>query len=494
VLQAADALSWARSQLPVLVAASGAREVLQAVVDVSADLAGAPEAWAISWTLERGSTRIVALAGRSEGELARLADGALVTPEGLSRSIVGVVVAQGRPAWSDDASADSRFLGAASVQAMALRSVGCVPLGERGALYLHDPSSPGRFGPQVRSRIAALCALAAPFLDEGPSTSAPAVEPLPGLVGESPAMRELYGAVRAFAPMPWPVLILGETGTGKEAVARALHDLSPRSGRPFVPVNCGTIPDELAESTLFGHERGAFTGADRRREGVVERVGDGTLFLDEVGELSPRVQVKLLRLLQEGTFERLGDERQRRFQGRVVAATHRPIHDGGTFREDLYHRLSACVVQVPPLRDRRSDLPALAEHLLQRALSEVPGAAPVRLGEAALGELERRAWPGNVRELSNVLRGAVARVLGSGASVIEPHHLASGPGSAPAGGPVAALYPGDLLAATEQFQQDLVRRALDDSDGNKTRAAASLGVSRQWLHRLIARWERQGDW
>ncbi len=491
LLQAADALSWSKEQLPALVGASGPREVLESVVRIAAELTGAPEAWAIAWTTQRGRPVVRALAGRSRDQVARIADGSRVTPEGLSHSIVGTVVQTGRPAWSDDASRDSRFVGAASVQALELRSVGCIPLGPHGALYLHDPTTPGRFGPDVRARVSALCALAAPFLDERVDTPAPAVEPLPGLVGDAPAMRELSGTVRAFAPMPWPVLILGETGTGKEAVARAIHELSPQQSRPFVPVNCGAIPDALAESALFGHERGAFTGADRYHEGLVERASDGTLFLDEVGELSPRVQVKLLRLLQEGTYERLGGVRQRRFTGRVVAATHRAIHaPAAGFREDLYHRLSSCVVEVPPLRERRSDIDKLADHLLERALEQVPGSPALVLADDAHRQLALRAWPGNVRELSNVLRGALARALASGSSHIRAEHLGSPPGRGKgAASRTTTEFTGDLIAATEAFQRARVEAALAAAGGNKTQAARDLGVSRQWLHRLLTRWE-----
>ncbi|MBX2803784.1 MAG: sigma 54-interacting transcriptional regulator [Myxococcales bacterium] len=495
LLRAADALTWARDRLSALVTAPTEGAVLQVVVDEAKTLTQAPEAWAITWAQQGDTSRVRALAGGSG--TGRTADGQWVTPTEISQSVLGKVVEDGRPAWSDDAMADARFLGAHSVQALALRSVGCVPLGARGALYLHDPETPGRFSARARARISALCALAAQTLGapDDALTDAPrrkAVEPLPGLVGSAPAMEEAYTAIRAFAPMPWPVLILGETGTGKEAAAAAVHDLSGRSG-PFVAVNCGTLAPELAESTLFGHERGAFTGADRARGGLVERATSGTLFLDEVGELPAAVQTKLLRLLQEGTYRRLGDERERRFAGRIVAATHRDVAatDGpDSFRADLYHRLSACVVRMPALRRRTSDLPELAAHLLRRTLAEVPDAPQLTLSDDVLAELRRRSWPGNVRQLVNVLRGGVALAIARGDDALRVSDLAPAAG----GSADPGSWPSDLMAATELFQQARVRMALTEAEGNKTQAATALGVSRQWLHRLIARWDQQGPW
>jgi DNA-binding NtrC family response regulator len=257
------------------------------------------------------------------------------------------------------------------------------------------------------------------------------------------------------------------------------------AAEPFVAVNCGAIPDELAESVLFGHERGAFTGADRRREGLVERTGRGTLFLDEVGEAPARRQVKLLRLLQEGVFERLGGTEELPFRGRVVAATWRPLTaPDSSFRNDLFHRLAAGVLRVPPLRERREDIPALAEHLLARALAELPDSPPLTIGQPAIAELGAREWPGNVRELDNALKAAIARALAWGGDAIGPQRLDEG-GSAPAAEAEASAT--GLLAATEAFQRSHVRRALEEADGNRSVAADRLGVTRQWLHRLLAR-------
>jgi len=308
---------------------------------------------------------------------------------------------------------------------------------------------------------------------------------LPGLVGRAPCMLELSRGVHAFAVMPWPVLILGETGTGKEAIAKSIHGLSSFSEGPFVPVNCGAIPEELAESVFFGHERGAFTGAQQQKDGLVTRARGGTLFLDEVGELTARLQVKLLRLLQEGTYEKVGGDRELRFTGRIVAATHRQLDsDLGGFREDLYYRLAACVLRSPPLRERREDIPALAEHLLSRAIEPLPGPPELELSAEAVAMLGARGWPGNVRELENAIRGAVARCIGSGGQVLQPHHFPR----AGAGGVEESV---DLAEATKRFQQERVQAALAACEGNRSKTASMLGVSRQWLHRLLTRWESE---
>ncbi len=467
-----QALEWAQGRLGRLASPRTRGELLLALVDEVRALTGAEDAWAGTWQgrLDDGSLSFAALAS---------AGGTVPGPLEVSRSIVAEAMSGGVPVWTDDALADARFGGAPSVRATGDRAVGCVPLGTAGILYLRDARRP--FTVAVQLRVEALAQLAGAFLGEEP-VAAPALA-IPGLLGESRPMRELAAAIRSFARMPWPALILGETGTGKEAVARALHALGPRAGEPFLAINCGAVPDELAESLLFGHERGAFTGAERRREGLMERVAGGTLFLDEVGEAPPRLQVKLLRLLQEGSYERVGGTETLRFKGRVVAATWRAIGEtGSSFRTDLYHRLGAGVLRVPPLRERRDDVPALARFLLDRALAELPDAPRLCVADAALGELATRDWPGNVRELDNALKVAIAHALAWGDDTLRPAHFDNEPGTAPSS-PAQGL-----LAATENFQRQLVRQALDACGQNRSEAADQLGVSRQWLHRLLSRW------
>jgi transcriptional regulator with AAA-type ATPase domain len=475
VLLTTEAMHWALGHLPALAAAPDSAAFLTVLRDVARDLTGAPEVWAVAWsgTPERPSFRaLVADAGTE-----------VPAPSELSQTLVGEVARTGRPTWSDDATADARFQSAESVHAFALRSVGALPIGKEAVLVLQDRSRPGRFGRRDRARLSALCRLASLLPEPGaPVEPASPVEPIEGLVGDAPAIQKLVRQIRSFAPVPWPALILGETGVGKELVARAMHALSPNADRPFVAINCGAIPETLAESTLFGHERGAFTGADRMQEGVVGRVGGGTLFLDEVGELPAPVQAKLLRLLQERVYERVGGQRELPFRGRVLAATLRdlqgPQRDG--FRTDLYHRLAACVIHVPSLRDRRTDIPMLATHLLQRALEQVGVPEAIELDPSTLSTLVSRDWPGNVRELENALRSGLAQAMAEGSERLLPRHLTS---------ERAAVQVRDLPSATEDFQRRLIDAALQAHDGNRTRAAEALGVSRQWLHRLLKRWE-----
>jgi DNA-binding NtrC family response regulator len=486
LLRAATSLAWARDHAASLAAASSEQAVLEHVVATASALTGAPEVWALGWEPRGSQPRITAVAGSTP----RVGD-ELLRPEVLSRSLVAEVVASGRPAWSDDAASDARYAAARSIAALQLRSVGCLPLGERAVLYLADPTTAGRFDADQRSQLSALCTLAAAWLAPAPPSAKPRAQPLPGLVGRSAAMAEVASQVRAFAPLPWPLLVRGETGTGKELVARAVHQLGPTASGPFVAANAGAIPDTLAESTLFGHVRGAFTGADRDHAGWVGEADGGTLFLDEVGELSHASQVRLLRLLQEGTYQRVGEARTRRFTGRIVAATHQAVDQADSgFRADLYHRLSAAVVQLPPLRERLDDLPLLAEHLLATAAAEL-GRPPPALAPATVGDLAARPWPGNVRQLQNAMRYALARALADGSEQLLPAHLPPG-GSAGGGSPLALAT--DLATATTRFQQEQVRAALAQSQGNKSDAARALGVSRQWLHRLVARWDAEGPW
>lgn len=231
-------------------------------------------------------------------------------------------------------------------------------------------------------------------------------EALPELVGGSETMRELTGLIRLVAPRSTTVLIEGETGTGKEVVAKALHRLSIRSNKPFVVLNCAAIPEALLEAELFGHTRGAFTGAVQSRTGRIEAAHGGTLFLDEIGEMPLALQAKMLRFLEGGELQRVGDNETVRVDVRVIAATHQPLEqrsEEGTFRLDLYHRLAVFPIEVPPLRDRMEDLALLAEHFMERMGREMPRK---RLSQAALARLREHHWPGNVRELMHVLERA----------------------------------------------------------------------------------------
>ena len=301
---------------------------------------------------------------------------------------------------------------------------------------------------------------------------------LGGMIGRSDVMREIFRTVERVARSEATVLVTGESGTGKELVARAIHDLSPRAEGPFVAVNCGAIPRELIESELFGHEKGAFTGATDRRIGRIESADGGTLFLDEIGELDPSVQVKLLRALQERTFERVGSSSTIQVDVRIVAATNRDLQHEvaqGNFREDLYYRIAVVPVHIPPLRERREDIRLLAQAFLARSGTEK------KLTPAALGSLEGYNWPGNVRELENAIEHGIALSVGD---TIDQPDL-----------PISIGRTGQAEALREQWRQgersfedtvvrfetEILREALESHHWNQTRTANALGLTRRVL-------------
>jgi DNA-binding NtrC family response regulator len=311
-----------------------------------------------------------------------------------------------------------------------------------------------------------------------PAQDASAAAARPLLMGRDPAMIEVFKLVGQAASSSSTVLIRGESGTGKELVAQSIHALSARADRPFVAVNCTAVPDTLLESELFGHVRGAFTGAATERPGRVAHAADGTLFLDEIGDTSLDFQAKLLRVLQDGEYVPVGSDRPRRTSARIVAATHRPLEqlvERQRFRQDLYYRLRVVEIVVPPLRDRKGDLPMLCETLLARRAAALGRRTPTLTPEA-LACLSAHDWPGNVRELENCLERAMIAAAGE---VIRPDHLRLLPAHDPAGAPTLSL--GDA-------ERDHVRQVLRAAGGNKSRAAALLGVSRPRLDRLLAKY------
>jgi two-component system, NtrC family, response regulator AtoC len=302
------------------------------------------------------------------------------------------------------------------------------------------------------------------------------------IVGLSPRMVEVYRLAARAAATEATVLVTGETGTGKEVVARAIHYGSSRADRPFTPVDCTALPETLFESELFGHERGAFTGAVMTKRGLFELAHGGTVFLDEVGDLSPALQAKLLRVLQEREVRRVGAGETIPIDVRILAATNRDLQrrvEAGEFREDLFYRLSVVTIALPPLRDRREDIPLLAQHFLEK-LARAASTPPRAIAPAALERLRAHDWPGNVRELENVIARAVAL---SSAPVLTPEDLGLTSGEAAAAGP-ALPAPRMTLDAVKRWY---VSKVLADAGGNKQRAAEILGVDRRTLYRMLAR-------
>ncbi|OJW12374.1 MAG: Fis family transcriptional regulator [Planctomycetales bacterium 71-10] len=330
------------------------------------------------------------------------------------------------------------------------------------------------------------------------------------LVGRSPAMQEVYKAVGRVAPQDIAVLILGESGTGKELIARAIYQHSLRASSPFLAVNCAAIPESLLESELFGHERGAFTGADRTRIGKFEQSNGGTLFLDEIGDMTPLTQAKILRVLQDGTFERVGGNSTIRSNVRVIAATNRDLPRlaaTGAFREDLYYRLSVFTIALPPLRERVEDMALLVDHFLRRFGPEL-GKGAVQAAPEALEILRRYPWPGNIRELQSVVKWSLLQARGP---VLLPDFLpesvrsgeppAAAPPAAPPTSPPAAEpavdWEGFLecrLAEGSQnlyaealalMERTLLTRVLRETEGNQVQAARILGITRGSLRTKI---------
>ena len=303
------------------------------------------------------------------------------------------------------------------------------------------------------------------------------------IIGRSPAMQEIFATIERVAPTRATVLLAGESGVGKDLIARAIHFHSPRRDRPFVKINCTALPENLMESELFGYEKGAFTGANTTKPGKFEQADTGTVFLDEIGDVPGAIQVKLLRILQEREFERLGSNQTRHIDVRVIAATNQDLRaalEQGTFREDLYYRLNVVPLNIIPLRERMTDIPFLAEHFLCKYAAEA-GNKITGITPAAMGKLSAYHWPGNVRELENVIERSVVMCTGDRLDAADIK-LDNAPRPRSAGGDFS-LPPGMTL---DQYEQELIREALKRAEGNKSQAARALGLTRNALRYRLA--------
>jgi transcriptional regulator with GAF, ATPase, and Fis domain len=499
-----------------------ARDVLDFAMDAAIDLTGAERGFLI--VRQRGPGAQVG-AGGLRVAVARNVDRERVGRSGfkISRSIAQRVVDTGEPLLTAAAQHDERFGATESVVALGLQSVACVPIpgpaGILGALYLDNRFQHGKFGEEdlqlllafadqvgialhkaqlydeldartrqlekERARIGALLAeqsreverlneqvrLARHELDQGEGHG--------GILGKSSAMRAVFSIIERVAPSPVTVLIQGESGTGKELIARAIHEGGPRPKSPFVSINCAAVPEALLESELFGHVRGAFTGADRDRVGLLVHAEDGTVLLDEIGELALSLQAKLLRVLQEREVLPLGATRAQPVAARILCATNRRLRDEvaeGRFREDLFYRLAVVEITLPPLRERLEDLPLLAQHLLERR-AHLEGRSPPLLTAGALHTLMRQAWPGNVRQLDNVMSQAL--LLCSSGRICEEDIVipAASAAKRPRG-----------HHAFEAVEAAEIAAALQATRYNATEVSRRLGIPRTSLYRKMKRY------
>ncbi|MFH0788746.1 MAG: sigma-54 dependent transcriptional regulator [Pseudomonadota bacterium] len=305
------------------------------------------------------------------------------------------------------------------------------------------------------------------------------------IIGKSPAMKELFETLTMVAPSDATVLLLGESGTGKEIVANALHQNSPRKDQAYIKVNCAALPETLLESELFGHEKGAFTGAMARKKGRFELADGGTLFLDEIGEMSPATQAKILRVIQEKEFEAVGGTKAIQVDVRIIAATHKDLETEvkeGRFREDLYYRLNVVPITIPPLRNRKEDIPLLAEHFL-RISSQKNNRDIKNFEPRVLDDLVRYPWPGNVRELENIIERMVIMSRGDLILIQDlPRDL-----KAPPDGEVEATR--FLGSSLKEIEKEVITKTLEQTEGNRSKAAVILGVTRKTLQNKIKEYE-----
>jgi Nif-specific regulatory protein len=429
--------------------------------------------------------------------------------------VAGWVLKERRPALIPDVSRDDRFFRGIDIQEdFETRSMICLPLLTRkgliGILYALNKLD-GEFTPRDVRLLEILSGTIAIAIENGQlygevkqQASSLAEENLrlksevqsrfnlQGVIGSSPAMRQLFDLLEKVMHSSTTVFIEGETGTGKELIAKVAHYSGPRKDKPFVAENCSALTESLLESELFGHVKGAFTGAIADKKGLFEEANGGTVFLDEIGEMSAAMQVKLLRVLQEGQLRPVGASKSRKIDVRLVAATNRNLEDEvrkGTFREDLFYRVCVFPIRLPPLRERREDVPLLIEHFRKKFAKTLTGRAP-RISTRAVDLLARYDWPGNVRELENEVERAMT--LAAGEKEIREEHLSEKvKGIAEKTIVLEGIEGGTLQAATEALEQRMIREALRNTGGNRTKAARALGLTRQGLHNKIARYNIQ---
>jgi transcriptional regulator with GAF, ATPase, and Fis domain len=412
----------------------------------------------------------------------------------VSRTIARQVLEQGVAILGSDVPGNAELKNVESLAASEVRSLLCVPLTVLrrviGCIYLYSDSLGSSLHEEHLQLVTAIAGISAValenarrlrWLEQENERLTVEISQEWSLVGDGGRIREVYEFIKRAAPIDSTVLIEGESGTGKELAARALHRNSARGNKPFVAINCGAIPAALLESDLFGHERGAFTGAAALKRGRIEVADGGVVFLDEIGELAPELQVKLLRVLQEREFERVGGLHPIKVDIRLIAATNCNLQQAmreGSFRQDLYYRLAVLRITMPALRERREDIPMLARHFVQKHAKRC-GVKPRPISREALGCMANYDWPGNVRELENAIERAL--VLGE-SDTIRPEDL---PESLLEGTPPAEMAQAKYHEAVKEKKKQLILDAMEQAQGNYVEAARLLGVHPNYLHRLI---------
>jgi Nif-specific regulatory protein len=413
-----------------------------------------------------------------------------------SSSVVMEVLKTGESILAFDAMTDERFEASKSIMVQQILSILCIPLRLQeqviGAVYLDSKRSRRAFTEESQKFLTVFCHLSAIAIDNARKYIAlkdenerlrnvvPPAQRFKGILGKSESWKTVLELVHRVSRADISVLITGESGTGKELIARAIHNYGSRSAAPFVAVNCSAIPDTLLESELFGHKKGSFTGANSDKVGLVEAANRGSLFLDEISELSPAMQSKLLRVIQEKELRRVGDVEHRKVDVRLLAASNKNLSEEvkkGNFREDLLFRLNVVNIQLPPLRDRKDDIPLLADFFFQQACEQHKRALH-SISPEAMHQLLMYTWPGNVRELKNVIERAV--VLCSGDSIgKEDVYVENGDRVIPNG------------STLEEYERHIIEVTLQEMGGNRTRTAEKLGVSLRWLQYRLKEWSNE---
>tara|TARA_R110002126_G_scaffold105905_9_gene240565 strand:- start:3756 stop:5744 length:1989 start_codon:yes stop_codon:yes gene_type:complete len=517
--------------------------LLRSIVDSAVSLVGGERGFLLMRDADRDGAGPTSVE-RMTVSVARSFDNAdIVVPRSrLSMGIAGKVIATGKSVMSLDAGEDDRFDGMASVEELRLRSVMCLPITldgrVDGVLYVDNRLQFGAFGDEDLELVELFAAQATLAIKNARmvaelkernhklENSRAQIERLndqlgrkvrdrdselavvrkeldrergrydyTSITGASDSMRKVFQQMDKIIESELPVLIHGESGTGKELIARAIHHNGERKDKPFVTENCAALPDTLLESELFGHVRGAFTGAYRNKKGLLEQADGGTLFLDEIGDMSTEMQKKLLRVLQEGEFRVLGSDRIVQVDVRILTASHRNLEEmvrDGTFREDLYYRIAVLSIVLPPLRERRDDVPLLAEHLLARAAREA-GSTPPRIPHEVMACLVRHDWPGNVRELENEMRRLVVLATETVTGEDLSEAVREGrktTGEALSSGNLNAT--GDIREAVADLEKRSIEASLAQAGGNKSQAARTLGISRFALQRKLEKYGLAG--